>query len=81
MIADMKRKDWKIIGLYFTENERVKQEFRDIMLNKYLEESHNDVSEALALMAFRYEIALQEEAYEECAIMKDIFDYFEYIPD
>lgn len=77
----MKRKDWKIIGLYFTENERVKQEFRDIMLNKYLDESHNDVSEALALMAFRYEIALQEEAYEECAIMKDIFDYFEYIPD
>ena len=76
----MKRKDWKIIGLYFTENERVKQEFRDIMLNKYLEESHNDVSEALALMAFRYEIALQEEAYEECAIMKDIFDYFEYDP-
>lgn len=81
MIADMKRKDWKIIGLYFTENEKVKQEFRDIMLNKYLDESHNDVSEALALMAFRYEIALQEEAYEECAIMKDIFDYFEYIPD
>ena len=80
MIA-MKKKEWKIIGLYFTENERVKQEFRDIMLNKYLEESHNDVSEALALMAFRYEIALQEEAYEECAIMKDIFDYFEYIPD
>lgn len=77
----MKRKDWKIIGLYFTENEKVKQEFRDIMLNKYLDESHNDVSEALALMAFRYEIALQEEAYEECAIMKDIFDYFEYIPD
>jgi len=29
-------------------------------------------------MAFRYEIALKEEAYEECAIMKDIFDYFEY---
>ena len=23
----------------------------------------------------------REEAYEECAIMKDIFDYFEYIPD
>ena len=80
MIA-MKRKDWKIIGLYFTENEKVKQEFRDIMLNKYLDESHNDVSEALALMAFRYEIALQEEAYEECAIMKDIFDYFEYNPE
>lgn len=80
MIA-MKKKEWKIIGLYFTENERVKQEFRDIMLDRYLDESHNDVSEALALMAFRYEIALQEEAYEECAIMKDIFDYFEYIPD
>ena len=79
MIA-MKKKEWKIIGLYFTENERVKQEFRDIMLDRYLDESHNDVSEALALMAFRYEIALQEEAYEECAIMKDIFDYFEYDP-
>ncbi len=79
MIA-MKKKEWKIIGLYFTENEKVKQEFRDIMLDRYLDESHNDVSEALALMAFRYEIALQEEAYEECAIMKDIFDYFEYDP-
>ena len=62
-------------------DEETKQGFRDIMLEKYLDESMNDVEEALALMSFRYEIALREEAYEECAIMKDIFDYFEYIPD
>lgn len=80
MIA-MKRKAWKIISVYFKADEETRQGFRDIMLEKYLDESMNDVEEALALMAFRYEIALREEAYEECAIMKDIFDYFEYIPD
>ena len=50
-------------------------------LEKYLNESENDVEEALALMAFRLEIAKREEAYEECAIIKDILDEFEYIPD
>ena len=48
------------------------------MLERYLDESENDVDEALALMAFRLQIALREEAYEECAIIKDILDEFEY---
>lgn len=76
-----KPKEWKIIGLYFTEDERVKQEFRDIMIQKYLDESDNDLEEALALMAFRYDLAKHEEAYEECAIIKDILTYFEYESD
>ena len=75
-----KPKEWKIIGLYFTEDEAVKQQFRDIMLERYLDEAQNDMEEALALLAFRYETALDQEAYEECAIIKDILDYFEYIP-
>lgn len=76
-----KPKEWKIIGLYFTEDEKVRQQFRDIMLTKYLDEAQDDMEEALALMAFRYDIAKEEEAYEECAIIKDILDYFEYFPD
>jgi hypothetical protein len=54
---------------------------RDVMLEKYLDEADNDVSEALALLHFRLAIAEMEEAYEECAIIKDILDEFEYIPD
>ena len=77
----MSSKEWKIVGLYFTDDERLKKEFRDIMLQKYLDEADNDMEEALALMAFRYEIAIQDEYYEECAIIKDILDYFEYFPD
>lgn len=77
----MKKRKWKIIGVYFNADEDTRQGFRDIMLEKYLDESMNDVEEALALMAFRYHVALREESYEECAIMKDIFDYFEYIPE
>ena len=76
-----KPKEWKIIGLYFTEDEAVKQQFRDIMLERYLDEAQNDMEEALALLAFRYETALDQEAYEECAIIKDILDYFEYFSD
>ena len=76
-----KPKEWKIIGLYFTEDERVKREFRDIMLQKYLDEANDDLDEALALMAFRYEMCHEQEAYEECAIIKDIFDKFEYDPE
>ena len=75
----MKRpKEWKIIGLYFTEDEKVKQEFRNIMLRRYFDEADNNLEEALALMAYRYDIAKEEEAYEECAIIKDILDEFEY---
>ena len=51
------------------------------MLQKYLDEADNDMEEALALMAFRYEMAIEAEYYEECAIIKDILDYFEYFPD
>ena len=76
-----KPKEWKIIGLYFTEDEGVRQQFRDIMLTKYLDEAQEDMEEALALMHFRYDIAKEEEAYEECAIIKDILDYFEYFSD
>lgn len=74
-------KHWKIMGLYFSESKRMKKWCRDVMLERYLDESENDVEEALALMAFRLQIALREEAYEECAIIKDILDEFEYIPD
>jgi len=81
IITAMKKREWKIIGVYFEADESTKEEFRRIMMDKFISESDNDVEEALALMAFRYSIALREEAYEECAIMKDIFDYFEYIPD
>jgi len=75
------KKEWKIIGLYFTDDEKVKREFRDIMLQKYLDEAGDDLEEALALMSFRYDMAHAEEAYEECAIIKDIFEHFEYFPD
>jgi len=75
------RKDWKIIGIYFEADEETRQGFRNIMLEKYIDESQNDIEEALAMMAFRYKVALRDEAYEECAIMKDIFDYFEYDPE
>ena len=51
------------------------------MLQKYLDEADDDLEEALALMAFRYEMCHEQEAYEECAIIKDIFDKFEYDPE
>ena len=70
----------KIIGLYFEQNTVTQAQFREMMIDKYLEEADNDLEEALALMAFRYRTALSEESYEECAILKDIFEYFEYIP-
>ena len=73
-------KEWKIIGLYFTEDEEIKQEFRDIMLNKYLDDTQDDVHEALAMLHFRLTIAEKQESFEECAIIKDILEQFEYIP-
>lgn len=76
-----KRKEWKIVGLYFTDDEALKRQFRDIMLEKYLDEADDDLEEALALMHFRYDMCKADEAYEECAIIKDIFDKFEYFPD
>ena len=66
------------MSLYFSKSKRMQQWCRDVMLEKYLEESENDVAEALALMAFRLQIAEKQEAYEECAIIKDILDEFEY---
>lgn len=74
------RPQWKVIGLYFTEVEEVKQEFRDIMLNKYLDDAHNDIEEALGMMYWRLLRAERQESYEECAIIKDILDEFEFIP-
>ncbi len=67
--------------MYFTTSKRMKRWCRDVMLEKYLDEADNDVSEALALLYFRLTIAEREEAYEECAIIKDILEEFEYIPD
>jgi len=68
------------MSLYFTTSKRMKRWCRDVMLEKYLDEADNDVSEALALLHFRLAIAEMEEAYEECAIIKDILDEFEYDP-
>lgn len=74
------KKHWKLIGLYFEDDPELKQEMRDIMLDKYLDQTDNDVSEALGMMAWRLEKAEGQESYEECAIIKDILDYFEYFP-
>ena len=51
---------------------------RDVMLEKYLDEADNDVSEALALLHFRLAIAEMAEAYEECAIRIATLDEFDY---
>ena len=74
------KKHWKLIVLYFGDDPELKQEMRDIMLDKYLDQTDNDVSEALGMMAWRLEKAEGQESYEECAIIKDILDYFEYFP-
>ena len=71
---------WKIMSMYFTTSKRMKRWCRDVMLEKYLDEADNDVSEALALLHFRLAIAERDEAYEECAIIKDILEEFEYNP-
>ena len=73
--------EWHIYGMYFTAKPRMRRWCRDVMLERYLGEADNDVSEALALMAFRLEIAIMQEAYEECAIIKDILHEFEYVPE
>jgi len=50
------------------------------MLNKYLDDTQDDVHEALAMLHFRLTIAEKQESFEECAIIKDILEQFEYIP-
>ena len=65
-------KHWKVVGLYFSESEEIRKEFRDIMLTKYLEEADDNIQEAIALMWFRLSEAEYQESYEECAILKDI---------
>lgn len=67
----------KILGLYFSDDERLRSEYRDLMLEKYLDEADDDFDEALALLRFRLELATHEEAYEECAIIIDILEEFE----
>ena len=67
----------KILGLYFSDDERLRSEYRDLMLEKYLDEANDDFDEALALLRFRLELATHEEAYEECAIIIDILEEFE----
>ena len=52
---------------------------RDIMFAKYVDQTDGDIQEALALMAWRMEQAQRQESYEECAIIKDILDEFEYL--
>jgi len=73
------KREWSIIGLYFTEDETTREEFRDIMFAKYVDQTDGDIQEALALMAWRMEQAQRQESYEECAIIKDILDEFEYL--
>jgi len=65
-------KHWKVIGLYFTESEEVKKEFRDMMFTKFLDDADDNVPEAIALMWWRLAEAEYQESYEECAILKDI---------
>lgn len=69
----------KILGLYFDNDEELKKDYRDIMLDKYLEEADEDLFEALGMMRFRLDIAEQEEAYEECAIIKDVLKEFGHV--
>jgi len=73
------KREWRIIGLYFTEDEQTREEFRDIMFSKYMDQTDGDMQEALALMAWRLQQAQSQESYEECAIIKDILDEFEYL--
>ena len=67
----------KILGLYFSDDDDLRQEYRNLMLEKYLEEAEYDFDEALALLRFRLKLATKQEAYEECAIIIDILEEFE----
>jgi len=67
----------QILGLYFSDDDDLRQEYRNLMLEKYLEEADHDFDEALALLRFRLELATKQEAYEECAIIIDILEEFE----
>ena len=67
-------KHWKVIGLYFSESEEIKKEFRDLMFTRYLDEADDNVPEAIALMRHRFMQAQRQESYEECAILKDILE-------
>lgn len=74
----MAKRRQNILGLYFTEDERFKADFRDIMLEKYLDQADDNLNEALAMLAWRLEMAEEEGEYEECAIIKDVLQYFDY---
>ena len=67
----------QILGLYFSDDDEIRQEYRSLMLEKYLDEAQYDFDEALALLRFRLEVATKQEAYEECAIIIDILEEFE----
>lgn len=67
----------QILGLYFSDDDDLRQEYRNLMLEKYLEEAEYDFDEALALLRFRLKLATKQEAYEECAIIIDILEEFE----
>lgn len=67
-------KHWKVIGLYFSESEEIKKEFRDLMFTKYLDEAQDDIGEAIGMMRHRFWQAQRQESYEECAILKDILE-------
>ena len=74
----MAKKRTNVLGMYFTEDEKFKQDFRDIMLEKYLHQANDDLNEALGMLAWRLEIAEEQGEYEECAIIKDVLQYFDY---
>lgn len=69
----------KVLGLYFAEDEELKADYRDIMLEKYLEFANDDIWEALGMLRFRLEMAEGEEQYEECAIINDILKEFGHV--
>lgn len=71
-----KRQPYKVLSLYFTEDEDLKADYRDLMLEKYLDFAHDDIWEALGMLRFRLEQAETEESYEECAIINDILNEF-----
>lgn len=71
----------KVLGMYFTEDEKLREDYRDLMLERYLAETNDDLWEALGILRWRLEQAELEESYEECAIIKDILKEFGYVSE
>jgi hypothetical protein len=75
-----KRQYTKVLALYFGDDEQLRADYRDLMLERYLDETNDDLWEALGLLRWRLQLAEKQEQFEECAIIKDILEEFEHIP-